>query len=404
MAPPREQSDSTQSLPRPELNPLLNPVLAENMGKWAEVYFTSPPEKREEAVEELLRLLESGEPIPENEIKGPPPVAISVEAFPEDQAAEPLVANRDARPLRHCDACGHSNPTTHQFCGMCGEKLIADGASGESQDREVGSSDMFSDSPRELESDAVGAVSGDEAYSAAVDSRNEQFEQGDELAHFRRISHGTLGASGDSPDWNMEPPSSRSPRIFVGAAVAMMLLAVGYVAWRASQSTQAQKPAVVATTATNEPSPAMPAPQKTETAAATPAPVEPASNPPVAAADTKTPAKATNNVPTPLPEKQEPAAAPGSLGNGMEELALAQRYLSGGTGLNRNSAEAAQWLWKSIAKHNSEATILLADLYLKGDGVTKSCDQARVLLDSAARKGVSGAGERLRNLQAFGCE
>jgi hypothetical protein len=27
-----------------------------------------------------------------------------------------------------------------------------------------------------------------------------------------------------------------------------------------------------------------------------------------------------------------------------------------------------------------------------------------VLLDSAARKGVAGAGDRLRNLQAFGCQ
>jgi TPR repeat protein len=46
----------------------------------------------------------------------------------------------------------------------------------------------------------------------------------------------------------------------------------------------------------------------------------------------------------------------------------------------------------------------LADLYLKGDGVTKSCDQAHVLLDAAARKGSRAAAERLRHLQAFGCE
>jgi TPR repeat protein len=74
------------------------------------------------------------------------------------------------------------------------------------------------------------------------------------------------------------------------------------------------------------------------------------------------------------------------------------------SGRRRDGAEAAKWLWKSIAKHNSEATLLLADLYLKGDGVSKNCDQARVLLDSAARKGMAGAGERLRNLQAFGCQ
>ena len=73
-------------------------------------------------------------------------------------------------------------------------------------------------------------------------------------------------------------------------------------------------------------------------------------------------------------------------------------------GQARDTAEAAKWLWKSIAKHNGPATLALADLYLKGDGVPKNCDQARVLLYSAARRGMTGAGERLRNLQAFGCQ
>lgn len=49
---------SEDELRRPELNPLLNPLLADNMGRWAEVYFTAPPERREEAVLELLHELE----------------------------------------------------------------------------------------------------------------------------------------------------------------------------------------------------------------------------------------------------------------------------------------------------------------------------------------------------------
>ena len=57
-----------------------------------------------------------------------------------------------------------------------------------------------------------------------------------------------------------------------------------------------------------------------------------------------------------------------------------------------------------MAKHNGAAALALADLYLKGDGVSKNCDQARVLLDSAARRDLAGAGKRLRNLQAFGCQ
>jgi TPR repeat protein len=90
--------------------------------------------------------------------------------------------------------------------------------------------------------------------------------------------------------------------------------------------------------------------------------------------------------------------------NGAEELAIAQRYLSGTDGQARNSAEGAKWLWKAIAKHNADATLLLSDLYLKGDGVPKNCDQARVLLDAAAVRGMKGAGDRLRHLQAFGCQ
>jgi TPR repeat protein len=83
---------------------------------------------------------------------------------------------------------------------------------------------------------------------------------------------------------------------------------------------------------------------------------------------------------------------------------MAEKYLNGTSGAPRDSREAAQWLWKAVRKQNLAATMALSDLYLRGDGVTKSCDQARLLLDAAARKGSAGAGERLRNLQAFGCQ
>jgi TPR repeat protein len=78
--------------------------------------------------------------------------------------------------------------------------------------------------------------------------------------------------------------------------------------------------------------------------------------------------------------------------------------LNAGTGTTPDTQEAARWLWKAVAKQNLTATLLLSDLYLRGDGVPKSCDQARLLLDAAARKGDTAAAERLRNLQAFGCQ
>jgi TPR repeat protein len=90
--------------------------------------------------------------------------------------------------------------------------------------------------------------------------------------------------------------------------------------------------------------------------------------------------------------------------SGTEELSMAKKYLSHNSGASGDNTEAAQWLWKSVAKGNLTATMALSDLYLRGDGVAKSCDQARLLLDAAARKGGTAAAERLRNLRAFGCE
>jgi TPR repeat protein len=46
----------------------------------------------------------------------------------------------------------------------------------------------------------------------------------------------------------------------------------------------------------------------------------------------------------------------------------------------------------------------LSDLYARGDGVPRSCDQARLLLLAAAKRGSSRATEQLRRLEIHGCE
>lgn len=88
--------------------------------------------------------------------------------------------------------------------------------------------------------------------------------------------------------------------------------------------------------------------------------------------------------------------------DGTQELLLAERYLEG-KGTTPDPAAAARWLWKAVGKDNPRAALMLADLYAHGDGVAKSCDQARVLLGVAVGKGVSEAGPRLRNLETNGC-
>jgi TPR repeat protein len=85
------------------------------------------------------------------------------------------------------------------------------------------------------------------------------------------------------------------------------------------------------------------------------------------------------------------------------DLRLAQRYLSGSTGV-RDPSEAAKLLWRAVGKQNATAAILLSDLYMRGDGVPRSCDQARLLLVAAAKRGSPLAAQQLRNLESQGCQ
>ena len=85
--------------------------------------------------------------------------------------------------------------------------------------------------------------------------------------------------------------------------------------------------------------------------------------------------------------------------SGASDLRLAQRYLSGAAG-PRDSSEAAKLLWKAVRKQNATAEVLLSDLYAKGDGVSQSCDQARLLLVAAAKKGSLQAAQQLRELES----
>lgn len=57
--PEEPKRQSSPALPDSRLNPLLNPLLAKQLGRWAHIYYTAPVDKREEAVEQLLRELEA---------------------------------------------------------------------------------------------------------------------------------------------------------------------------------------------------------------------------------------------------------------------------------------------------------------------------------------------------------
>jgi hypothetical protein len=69
----------------------------------------------------------------------------------------------------------------------------------------------------------------------------------------------------------------------------------------------------------------------------------------------------------------------------------------------RGSAEQVRSLWSAVSQGNTSAEVTLARLYLIGGGVPKSCDQARVLLQAAARKGNGEAVDKLSQINRQGC-
>jgi hypothetical protein len=384
-----ESTDQDRTLPLPELNPLINPLLGQHMGRWAEVYFTAAPEHREEAVLALLRELESGNAAkPAETVSKTTPVRIQfadenappVKQFvPRDPGRAPLRPDPIVRKFVVCESCGQSVPETQRFCGMCGAPLR-----GEADGFNIGNRDN-------------NYQENEESYP--IDEKDFQqpaFSFG-----------GNVAASDESVPYRYQ--------IYVGAALVMLIAALVLMAYRGTQdwlgkSHPLPQPAPSDSQPAAQPAAAQPAaksdvppPVADNNHAATPAEGkdEPQQESRPGTAPAPAPLAATRNAPSPVSNPSSSSA--GSQGNGSEELQVAERYLNGTDGRARDSREAARWLWQAVGKQNATATLLLSDLYIKGDGVPKNCDQARLLLDAAARKGAPGAGTRIRYFQAFGC-
>lgn len=466
-----DDSDGPSTLPVAELNPLLNPVLGQNMGRWAEVYFTTPPERRQQAVLDLLRELQG-------ESSAPLAAAASSSSTAPAQFSDLVVppasaiAEVPATPIQ-CPACGWENPAAHRFCGMCGGRVGEEEAETQGDASELQADEISSEASgvgrgiedRRIEERKVDQVHVDEGHTEDRPTEERPPDEaaalgpgdvpgnvpGSELELVRSteafyepaLSTNDLSLfqkrfTVDEEDLG-ETPASRSYLFYVGIALAVAIVALAYIAWRGAQTapgmaqTEPQAPAAVmaqpaaaapagpktSLDATQNASPATSLDKSLSASPATagselPGHMQPASQQaagPSSELSVNEEAGAKAGVERPSRSARratatigKPQAAETAAGNGAEELALAQRYLNGADGEPRNSAEAAKWLWKAMAKQNASATLLLADLYLKGDGVAKNCDQARVLLDSAALRGMKDAGERLRHLQAFGCD
>ena len=430
--PPDKPQNRTTDLPNPELNPLLNPILGRNLGRWAHVYFTSPPEKREEAVVELLRELE-GNSAPANSDPGTPlPEALKAQTVPE---------------FAPCPECSQPNGKWQRYCGMCGTAL----------------------SPEErarLKTSAPPVKVQGNGHHEVEKMRESAQPQEPETERYPTLS---LFASSEPADsWPSETYGSSDTRwlrdqglgadegssrlgVYALAACSLLVLAgvIFYAQFRSKHSVLQDLRPTNTSQEVSSPQQApqqAPAPQASapQTSAASPSTpqgsarqtsqsnqgVTPA-NPPVTEHATAPPPAAQAATPSPAQRNAQAAvssrSASGSRVNaaaereavptagdlpagsatkpvgGTIELATAQQYLSG-KGRSRDSAAAATWLWAAVRKENPTAVLLLSQLYLAGDGVNKNCEQARVLLTSAARKNVPGAAEQLSSLKRSGCK
>jgi hypothetical protein len=393
---------SVKELPNPDLNPLLNPTLGRNLGRWAEVYFTSPPEKREEAVEELLRELQG---TPSNPVSSDQGTA-EVESVP--QAVEPNPF------LQICGRCGQNYATPQRFCGMCGTALLANNSELDSRPQSETTHSQRNAETLPLRYAPTSSLLG---LDEPILDSSTPFEDSSDI-RWLRDKHLASGEDGDRP--------STMRRFAPALLAALAIAALFYAQWKPSQtpSRQATQSATAAATLdkTSEPPP-----KPNESAKGTPpvaAPQSPAQPPvasqpqasaPAAAAATSVQAPpeasrplASMEAPRPQPSAKPvtpslpPPVATSDFGNGATELAQAEDYMNGKNG-SRDNAAAARLLWQAVGKENTSAILLLSNMYMIGEGVPKNCDQARVLLYAAARKHVVQAADKLRDLERSGC-
>jgi TPR repeat protein len=148
-----------------------------------------------------------------------------------------------------------------------------------------------------------------------------------------------------------------------------------------------------------------------------PAPVTQQSPETTASASAKLPA-ASDKTPSPQIKGESPGSlvpltqvtrppAPAAAGDnsveaGQPEYLQALQILRS-PGRSSEVPAAIQLLWAAVEKGNIGAEVDLAELFRTGRGVAKNCDQARVLLSAAARKGNAEARQRLEALQRQGC-
>jgi hypothetical protein len=380
--PPEDTNKPNHEFQDPELNPMTNTLLAQNMGRWAEVYFTTPPEKRDEAVHELLRELRTGiknqnSPSEKKNLSQEEAILEAKEMMValEKQIAElsrrkaentsmPVPADAVSEQGIVCPACLSKNKTGQRFCGLCGFSLTA----------------------------SIADAAPEKAVASKIPLTTEPERDGNDWGWLHERNR-TAFAS------RRPQSSSRGWKYAITVVVILILCAVAYLWWRGNLPINAaERLQKHITDAIGRGDSA----RQSDTGE-TPERQNPDMN-------QNEPAEAKTAARRPLEEKSVPSpdssasssgavASRSTIEDGQQELETARRYLDG-RGVAKNTALASQWLWRSVAKKNVEAVVLLSGMYAKGDGVPKNCDQARLLLSAAAEKGSQEAREQLKDVTA----
>jgi hypothetical protein len=220
-----------------------------------------------------------------------------------------------------------------------------------------------------------------------------------ESASAESASPVTPSASASKPEMQVEPPSN-PPTQNPPANTATSAAAKG--AANVPNTTAATAPLARSVPATPAPIGNQPAAGQS-TAAPLQSPALNATRTPAGqnAAATKTTTTASPVDKSKLIGSQQPQAP-----NDSEEVVV-RKIIPGAEEMAKansasDSAAEAAWLWKAIARGNPSAPVRLADMYVKGDGVPRSCEQAVMLLKTAATKENALARNRLASMYSSG--
>lgn len=359
----------------------------------------NPHRQTDPALLELLKKLEKEEAMNQRS-------ALDGPAQEDNSSSEPEIV---------CSACRWSNPPNQRFCGFCGGLLQVDRLNPEA-------SQPFSPQVRTVPRKPPASAQPPVKPAAPTAPAPPAAPHGDDPeAPLQFLRYKTFSVS-------TEEESSGRLKF---AIVVLLLVSAGLLGYRwytrraavstarpaatepATAPAQPETPPQAQAGSTSQNAPQS-APAQTATtapaeaqkqAARKPAETQPETQPPVKSAQAEgqkgaPPTRSASNKER-LPVAASLTSRDSTAANGAEEMNQAVRYLSGG---NRDTRAAARLLWKAVGKENGRASVLLADLYARGDGVAKNCDQAQLLLMAAAKKGVPDSASKLRFLRTTGCK